>query len=86
MTHMKQGFRSEESSQSGIMHRSILGIRYARGNMEFGNEKTVNRENRSTYSRFYAALKAIQWPDAWRKEVEKKPPQMTVQQATMTWA
>lgn len=25
MTHMKQAFRSEETSQSGIMHRSILG-------------------------------------------------------------
>ncbi|KAM7345045.1 receptor mediated endocytosis 8 isoform 2-T2 [Cochliomyia hominivorax] len=158
MTHMKQGFRSEESSQSGIMHRSILGQLLPEAMVcflenysaekfaeiflgEFDTPEVIwssemrrlliekiaahiadftPRLRGHTMARYpYLAIPAISYPqlenelfchiyylrhlcdtqkfpnwpisdpvqllkhtlDAWRKEVEKKPPQMTVQQA-----
>ncbi|XP_055379776.1 dnaJ homolog subfamily C member 13 isoform X2 [Condylostylus longicornis] len=158
MTHMKQGFRSEESSQSGIMHRSILGHLLPEAMVCFLENYTADkfaeiflgefdtpeviwssemrrlliekisahiadftpRLKGHTMARYpYLAIPVISYPqlenelfchiyylrhlcdtqkfpnwpisdpvqllkhtlDAWRKEVEKKPPQMTVQQA-----
>ncbi|XP_011292961.1 dnaJ homolog subfamily C member 13 isoform X2 [Musca domestica] len=158
MTHMKQGFRSEETSQSGIMHRSILGQLLPEAMVcflenysaekfaeiflgEFDTPEVIwssemrrlliekiaahiadftPRLRGHTMARYpYLAIPAISYPqlenelfchiyylrhlcdtqkfpnwpisdpvqllkhtlDAWRKEVEKKPPQMTVQQA-----
>ncbi|XP_062135863.1 dnaJ homolog subfamily C member 13 isoform X2 [Drosophila sulfurigaster albostrigata] len=158
MTHMKQGFRSEETSQSGIMHRSILGQllpeamvcfleNYSADKFaeiflgEFDTPEVIwssemrrlliekiaahiadftPRLRGHTMARYpYLAIPVISYPqlenelfchiyylrhlcdtqkfpnwpisdpvqllkhtlDAWRKEVEKKPPQMTIQQA-----
>ncbi|SPP75614.1 blast:DnaJ homolog subfamily C member 13 [Drosophila guanche] len=158
MTHMKQGFRSEETSQSGIMHRSILGQLLPEAMVcflenysaekfaeiflgEFDTPEVIwssemrrlliekiaahiadftPRLRGHTMARYpYLAIPVISYPqlenelfchiyylrhlcdtrkfpnwpisdpvqllkhtlDAWRKEVEKKPPQMTIQQA-----
>ncbi|XP_054738081.1 dnaJ homolog subfamily C member 13 [Anastrepha obliqua] len=158
MTHMKQGFRSDETSQSGIMHRSILGQLLPEAMVcflenysaekfaeiflgEFDTPEAIwssemrrlliekisahiadftPRLKGHTMARYpYLAIPAISYPqlenelfchiyylrhlcdtqkfpnwpiadpvqllkhtlEAWRKEVEKKPPQMTVQQA-----
>ncbi|XP_030387822.1 dnaJ homolog subfamily C member 13 isoform X2 [Scaptodrosophila lebanonensis] len=158
MTHMKQGFRSEETSQSGIMHRSILGQLLPEAMVcflenysaekfaeiflgEFDTPEAIwssemrrlliekiaahiadftPRLRGHTMARYpYLAIPVISYPqlenelfchiyylrhlcdtqkfpnwpisdpvqllkhtlDAWRKEVEKKPPQMTIQQA-----
>lgn len=158
MTHMKQGFRNEETSESGIMHRSILGQLLPEAMVcflenytaekfaeiflgEFDTPEVIwNSEMRRlliekisahiadftprlkghTMARYpYIAIPVISYPqleqelfchiyylrhlcdtqkfpdweisepvlllkhtlNAWRKEVEKKPPQMTVQQA-----
>uniref|UniRef100_A0A1A9X3H4 J domain-containing protein n=1 Tax=Glossina brevipalpis TaxID=37001 RepID=A0A1A9X3H4_9MUSC len=158
MTHMKQGFRSEETSQSGIMHRSILGQLLPEAMVcflenysaekfaeiflgEFDTPEVIwssemrrlliekisahiadftPRLKGHTMARYpYLAIPVISYPqlenelfchiyylrhlcdtqkfpnwpitdpvqllkhtlDAWRKEVEKKPPQMTIQQA-----
>ncbi|XP_037954363.1 dnaJ homolog subfamily C member 13 isoform X2 [Teleopsis dalmanni] len=158
LTHMKQGFRSEETSQSGIMHRSILGQLLPEAMVcflenysaekfaeiflgEFDTPEVIwssemrrlliekisthiadftPRLKGHTMARYpYLAIPAISYPqlenelfchiyylrhlcdtqkfpnwpitdpvqllkhtlEAWRKEVEKKPPQMTVQQA-----
>lgn len=158
ITHMKQGFRSEETSQSGIMHRSILGQLLPEAMVCFLENYTAEkfaeiflgefdtpeviwssemrrlliekisahiadftpRLKGHTMARYpYLAIPVISYPqlenelfchiyylrhlcdtrkfpnwpiadpvqllkhtlDAWRKEVEKKPPQMTVQQA-----
>ncbi|KAL5285788.1 DNAJC13 family protein [Megaselia abdita] len=158
MTHMKQGFRNEETSESGIMHRSILGQLLPEAMVcflenytaekfaeiflgEFDTPEVIwNSEMRRlliekisahiadftprlkghTMARYpYIAIPVISYPqlenelfchiyylrhlcdtqkfpdwqisepvqllkhtlNAWRKEVEKKPPTMTVQQA-----
>ncbi|KAI9580597.1 hypothetical protein GQX74_011267 [Glossina fuscipes] len=158
MTHMKQGFRSEETSQSGIMHRSILGHLLPEAMVCFLENYTAEkfaeiflgdfdtpeviwssemrrlliekiaahiadftpRLKGHTMARYpYLAIPVISYPqlenelfchiyylrhlcdtqkfpdwpitdpvqllkhtlDAWRREVEKKPPLMTVQQA-----